>query len=599
MLRVQIGPRADEPPMKRPVLPTLLVLAAGLVVFAVGLPGCEAEPPPPAKPVCADGLDVDHDGRCDRETADWSVQAELPAAGHRGDVYHLGKALPTVASAGLRHIHAWPVTVSGVLLPWGPLSVLFSPDATDKTTLTAQGLARNALGFGTIPEMFAWLGLHPRGPDPQAFAGVPWPAEIEPDAQLGAGLVQTKLGQALTFSCATCHTARVFGKTVVGLTNRQSRANAFFGLGKQFFPLVTPELAVELGKASTPDLAQLEQAQKNLPAIGYKEPAALGLDTSLAQVALSLSLRKADAWASRDAAVEAEPRPNLLDTLVADSKPAVWWSLKYKTRWLSDGSIVSGNPIFTNVLWNELGRGTDLHALADWMQANRRVVDELTALVFAVPAPRWSEVFPHLPIDQAAAQRGQKVFAQTCAGCHGTYQKGWEVPGSPDPLRTTAVHYPKRTPVLDVGTDPQRAQGMAGFADALNALEISKRMGTVIEVQTGYVPPPLEGIFLRYPYLHNQSVPTLCDLLRPAKERPPVFWLGPDQDPATDFDSACVGLPVAAAPDAWKTDPRAKMDTALPGLSNRGHDAWLVEANGQPKLSAAQRADLVEFLKTL
>jgi len=45
---------------------------------------------------------------------------------------------------------------------------------------------------------------------------------------------------------------------------------------------------------------------------------------------------------------------------VADSKPAVWWGLKYKNRWLSDGSVVSGNPIFTNIIWNELVTLNDL-----------------------------------------------------------------------------------------------------------------------------------------------------------------------------------------------------------------------------------------------
>ena len=115
-----------------------------------------------------------------------------------------------------------------------------------------------------------------------------------------------------------------------------------------------------------------------------------------------------------------------------------------------------------------------------------------------------------------------------------------------------------------------------------------------------YVPPPLEGIFTRYPYLHNQSVPTLCELLRPAKWRTAQFWMGPDANAATDYDPGCVGLPVGAAiPDAWKNDPQNQMDTTQPGLSNQGHEAMLLDANGNELLTATQRADLIAFLKTL
>ncbi len=221
---------------------------------------------------------------------------------------------------------------------------------------------------------------------------------------------------------------------------------------------------------------------------------------------------------------------------MADSKPAVWWTLKYKTRWLSDGSIVSGNPIFTNFLWNEIGRGTDLVLLEAWLEENRATVDELTVAAFASTPPHYTEFFGPESIDLAAAQRGEELFNATCASCHGTYEKDWDAPNAGELdaaglMRTTRVVYHAQTPVLDVGTDLQRAQGMAAFASRLNELAISQWMETVVEVQAGYVPPPLDGIWMRYPYLHNGSVPTLCDLLSPAGERTAVFHNGPADDP--------------------------------------------------------------------
>ena len=46
--------------------------------------------------------------------------------------------------------------------------------------------------------------------------------------------------------------------------------------------------------------------------------------------------------------------------------------------------------------------------------------------------------------------------------------------------------------------------------------------------QNGYVNVPLEGLWLRGPYLHNGSVPTLADLLEDPAHRPKLFYRGYD-----------------------------------------------------------------------
>src|SRR5690606_32227603 len=115
---------------------------------------------------------------------------------------------------------------------------------------------------------------------------------------------------------------------------------------------------------------------------------------------------------------------NKLEKIPADSKPAVWWNLKYKTRWLLDGSVVSGNPIYTNILWNEIGRGADLKELEEWFANNQQTIDELTSYVFAAKAPLFNDFFPN-QIDIELAKKGEKLFLNNCSGCHGIYQKGW------------------------------------------------------------------------------------------------------------------------------------------------------------------------------
>jgi mono/diheme cytochrome c family protein len=559
----------------------------------------------PAEP-CV-GLDADGDGVCDRENADFSRDATIPAGTDRANIYGLSEAdLAAVRERGLVHASIWPVDVSGLLLPYAPLAAFFDGDTTDPQKQAMVAFARQSLGFGTMEEMYDWLGLPPypteRGTGLYQF---PDPGDLAPADRMGAGLVETRWGDALTFSCATCHATSLFGKTVVGLTNRKARANEFFHLATLFYPSIEANVFAELTGATDDEVELFLRTQANLSAVGAKTPETLGLDTALAQVGLSLSRRAEDAWATKDPTFEASPRPNPLDTLVADSKPAVWWNLKHKTRWLSDGAIVAGNPIFTNFLWNEIGRSTDLHELDAWLTERAEIVDELTVAVFSTPAPRWTD-FPLPSIDLEAAKRGATLFDRHCSSCHGSYEKGWEADDAAtrsdaELLATTHVVYHEQTPVLDVGTDPERADGIQHFGPRLNELEISHRFGTVVEEQTGYVPPPLEGVWARFPYLHNQSVPSLCALLSPAEQRPTEFWIGPTDDPETDFDATCVGYPVGdAVPDHFKAEPRARFDTtAKPGLSNTGHDSMLLDGDGNEILSADDKADLIAFLKTL
>lgn len=111
-----------------------------------------------------------------------------------------------------------------------------------------------------------------------------------------------------------------------------------------------------------------------------------------------------------------------------------------------------------------------------------------------------------------------------------------------------------------------------------------ERKGLVEEPLSGYVAQFLDGIWLRAPYLHNGSVPTLADLLTPAAERPQSFWRGYDV-----YDPGRVGFIVqgAAAERAG-----THYDTTLRGNGNQGHEFGTA-------LPEADKAALLEYLKTL
>jgi hypothetical protein len=94
---------------------------------------------------------------------------------------------------------------------------------------------------------------------------------------------------------------------------------------------------------------------------------------------------------------------------------------------------------------------------------------------------------------------------------------------------------------------------------------------------------PLDGLWLRAPYLHNGSVPDLAALLEPPERRPTVFYIGYD---VYDYDR--VGF-VTSGPDAEREGWR--LDTSAPGNGNGGH----VYATS---LTAAEKQALLEYLKT-
>jgi hypothetical protein len=135
--------------------------------------------------------------------------------------------------------------------------------------------------------------------------------------------------------------------------------------------------------------------------------------------------------------------------------------------------------------------------------------------------------------------------------------------------------------------------------EKLNGLELSVKNGIKIKAQSGYVPPPLEGIWARYPYMHNNSIPNLCAVLTPAELRPKTYYAGAALNPNTDYDFECGGYPLdKKAPKAWKKR-EFFYDTQRPGMRNTGHDKRIFIKDGVNVLSASDRLDLIQYLLTL
>ncbi|MGK0367839.1 MAG: mono/diheme cytochrome c family protein [Thermoproteota archaeon] len=547
---------------------------------------------------------------------DWSAEAKLPNAVNgfsefnRANIYKLNSSsLQTTIINGYKHALLYPVKVTELLIPFKPIKNFFEVRPNNPLRRLIFRIGHGLSPFKSLQDLFKDIGLiqYPEADDQMSPSPIPQmiPAitQYPMGTSMQARLYQDKEAIGFTFSCAACHTADLFGKKIMGMTNRFPGANEFFKSGKTVAPFVNSQafrLALGTTKAEYKMFKSTKQA---LRWVGITKPLAKGLDTSLAQVALSLAKRGKGPYAIKH---NKPQRRNPLSKKIADSKPAVWWNVKYKTRWLSDGSIVSGNPVHTNFLWNEIGRGVDLKKLETWLDNNKEKVKELTAAVFATKAPLYTDFFPAKNIDINAAKRGEKIYNNSCVGCHGIYKKNWSKPNASEltykeQLITDKVMYHEKTPVINVGTSPNRHQGMKYFNKDLNRLKISKSIGTVVVTQKGYVPPPLVGIWARWPYFHNNSIANLCELLSAPDKRVTSFWMGEALDKTTDFDDECNGYPLGEnTPAAWSKQGREYFyNTKLDGLSNQGHFRMMLNSDDSEKYSRDEKLDLIQYLKTL
>ena len=141
-------------------------------------------------------------------------------------------------------------------------------------------------------------------------------------------------------------------------------------------------------------------------------------------------------------------------------------------------------------------------------------------------------------------------------------------------------------PIEDIQTDRNRLDSYT--VDFRNRQVTELFAGTEHQFKefiktNGYANGPLDGLWLRGPYLHNGSVPTLWDLLSPPGERPETFMRD-----SNVLDSENGGF---ISPPCAEPKQRNCFDTTIRGNSNSGHDYGT-------DLSEIQRREILEYLKT-
>jgi hypothetical protein len=273
--------------------------------------------------------------------------------------------------------------------------------------------------------------------------------------------------------------------------------------------------------------------------------------------------------------------------------------------------------------------------------ANFGGLARLEALIADIGPPKYP-----WPVNAALAARGGAVFAAQCAGCHG------ESAGIPRLLNTRTWHTPLqdvgtdaheytvlartaqsgvlqggRLSIFNAPIGPQAkvfdllgfsvigsiAQGGLVEAEVSQParLQLAPLSGPQIEralkgaftmvrgadvaatcdptrKQYCYEARVLHGIWATAPYLHNGSVPTLDDLLKPSDQRPARFAVG------RAYDIARLGL-ATSQPQSGFVRTTTGCDQRDSGDSRCGHEG----AGFGTTLGDADRKALLEYLKTL
>jgi mono/diheme cytochrome c family protein len=221
------------------------------------------------------------------------------------------------------------------------------------------------------------------------------------------------------------------------------------------------------------------------------------------------------------------------------------------------------------------------------------IMPKLDLFIDQVVAKLSPPTYP-FKIDLDLAKKGRELYQLSCVNCHGDHQRSFD--GKPIYRPTKWIKLSK------INTDPDRARTVDQELKLLvDQSETSHLLSFNQRKSQGYLAPKLWGIWSRFPYLHNGSVPTLYHLLLPPNQRPSVFSMK-DAGETYRFDQKHLGLtfPIAKSSNWKKMLSKAKKGKRSLyyinrfGHSNKGH--YFQEFQD---FTHQDRLAIIEYMKTL
>ncbi len=348
---------------------------------------------------------------------------------------------------------------------------------------------------------------------------------------------------AWTMNCFACHGGKVAGKSIPGLTN------SLFAL--QTLTEETRAAKLRLGKP----MSRMDLATVLVP-LGTTN----GTTNAVMFGVLLLNYRDAD--------LNFRLNRRIPPMTHHDMEPPPWWHMKKKKQIYIDGFAQKGARVMMQFMLVKENGPDDFRRWESDFQ-------DVMAYVESLEAPRYP-----FEIDHVLAKKGEALFKQTCAKCHGEYGGEQET-------------YPGRiVPIDEVDTDRARLDALSPEHRRRYAATWFAHYGEhrVVEDPGGYVAPPLDGVWASAPYFHNGSVPTLWHLLH-SSDRPRIW-----KRSENGYDRQKVGLEIETfeklPPKLDGPQRRTYFNTERFGKSAAGHEFPEV-------LDETEKQAVLEYLKTL
>lgn len=379
-----------------------------------------------------------------------------------------------------------------------------------------------------------------------------------------------------TVLCSSCHFGKAYGQIIPGLGNKNIDIAKFVEIAKKLKPFVSANnLFTRQFDTTTESINEYIQNEKKVSYFFKRLTHQQTQNTT--QGLIPVGIVRASFY----------PNPFNLPENYSKSEvkiPHLWgYGEKRKFGAFYDGFGDASIGAWASALSLVAGQSNDI--ILSQENINKLIQAE--------------EIFSHLlppkyplPINLDDAQLGEKIFENKCMKCHQNYEK--------DNMGHPIYLTPKPVPIEKVKTDPDLFNGTTDefifYVNNSELSEILKFSPNYNKNQATYLAPRLEGIWARFPYLHNGSVPTLDDLLN--KRARPTYFSLQDAGEVSGFDPLRIGLArVARTPKEIYKFKQLKLkghreiySTEVNGLSNQGHNYFLEDED---------RKYVIEYLKTL
>lgn len=153
-----------------------------------------------------------------KDTPDWSKNASLAPGENRQNIYQVASnELDFLKNRGYIHAMKYPVSVTGLLIPYRPLTHVYQSDDTNPLKLFLLDLTSKQFFLSKEELLYQWLGLSKHnGPNATGIYKMPYPNGQPDQFYVGAGIVKRGSVDGLTFSCFACHSNNLLVKRLWG-----------------------------------------------------------------------------------------------------------------------------------------------------------------------------------------------------------------------------------------------------------------------------------------------------------------------------------------------------------------------------------------------